>query len=154
MRTGSSAIQFRGRRGGLRVDSRPKKFRKSRYYQIDLEGLEARTLLATIPAVAPTTVNGSPVGPMNLTSFANATTTSGGNTNSPTIAINPYDSQEVVAVWGEDISNLSPTPQTTARIEMSFSVNGGTSWSATSDLGVLPDPLFIPPRHRPLPTLR
>ena len=36
----------------LRLDTRLKKARKSRHYRIDLEGLEARTLLATTPAAA------------------------------------------------------------------------------------------------------
>src|ERR1017187_2894414 len=151
MRTGSSATEFRGHRGGLRVDTRVKKARKSRHYQIDLEGLEARTLLATTPAAAVATANGSAVSPMNLTSFANATTTSGGNANSPTIAINPYDSQEAVAVWGVDISNLSPTPLTTAIIQGAYSLDGGTTWNTLPGQqgnglnGVLPDPALYTP---------
>ena len=66
-----------------------------------------------LPAAAVATVNGTPVAPMNLTSFHNATTTQDGNANSPTVAVNPYDSKEVVAVWSEDISNLAPEPLTT-----------------------------------------
>ena len=54
MRTGSSDIQFQGHRGRIRPDARPRKARKSRYCFMDLEGLESRTLLATIPvATAP-----------------------------------------------------------------------------------------------------
>ncbi len=52
MRTGSSDILSRGHRGRIRLDARLKKARKSRTYRIDLEGLESRTLLATIPAAA------------------------------------------------------------------------------------------------------
>ena len=151
MRTESSDTQFRGHRSGLRLDTRLKKARKSRNCRIDLEGLESRTLLATTPAAAVATVNGSPINPMNLTSYSSATATTGGNANSPTVAINPYDSQEVVAVWGVDISNLSPTPQTTEILQGTYSLDGGTSWQTLPGEqgnglnGVLPDPLLYTP---------
>ena len=67
MRTGSSDILSQGRGGRVRLDARLKKARKSRNFQFDLEGLESRTLLATIPAATPT------AGPQNIsTLFGNA----------------------------------------------------------------------------------
>ena len=141
MRTGSSDIQFQGHRGRIRPDARPKKARKSRNPWFDLEGLESRTLLATIPAATVATINGTATTPVNLTSFPDATATVGGNANSPTVMVNPYDSQQVVAVWAVDISNLSPTPQTTSIIEAAVSTNAGTTWRSLSGVGnVLFDP--------------
>ena len=109
----------------------------------------ARTLLATIPAATYATADGSPVSPINLTSYAVANATAGGNTNSPTVALNPYDSQQEVAIWGVDISNLSPTPLTTAVVLGAYSINGGQTWTAlpgesNSLGGVLDDPEFYP----------
>jgi len=120
-RARSSEIRSRGRRLGSRLDSRLKKARKSRYYQIDLEGLESRTLLATIPAITAT------AGPVNLSNLS--TVTSSGNANSPTVAIDPYDSDKLFAVWGVDLSTLSPVPHTTAIVDGAYSNNGGTSWT-------------------------
>src|SRR5271167_1368775 len=53
----------RGNRGRFRPDARRKKVRSSRFRRIDLEGLESRTLLATIPAAAATAL------PANLSSL-------------------------------------------------------------------------------------
>ena len=49
MRMGSSEIVFRGHRNQRRLDSKQRNARRSREYRFDLEGLESRTLLATIP---------------------------------------------------------------------------------------------------------
>src|SRR5271156_803886 len=115
MRTGSSDVQFQGHRGRIRPDARSKKARKARYYFVDLEGLESRTLLATIPAATPLGAASylSPVTPV--------TTTEGGNANSPTVAIDPYNSQKIVAVWSVDLSNLSPEPFTNAVVQGAYS---------------------------------
>jgi subtilisin-like proprotein convertase family protein len=150
MRTGSSDIQFHGQRGRIRPDARSRKARKARYCFVDLEGLESRMLLATIPAAAPATVDGTAATPINLTSYTQATASTGGNTNSPTVAINPYDSQEVVAVWGVDIHQLVPTPQTTEILQGAFSLNGGATWNSMNsfrgfDGDVLPDPALYTP---------
>jgi hypothetical protein len=120
MRTGSSDILSRGHRGRNRLDARLKNARKSRPCSFDLEGLECRTLLATIPAA---TASGTAV---NLTNFNDVTTQ--GNANSPTVAVDPYDSQKLLAVWGVDLSTLSPVPFTNAVVEGAYSNNGGTSW--------------------------
>ena len=53
MRTGTSDILSQGHSGRLRLDARLRRARKSQNYRIDLEGLESRTLLATIPAATP-----------------------------------------------------------------------------------------------------
>src|SRR5262249_21314748 len=89
--------------------------------RLDLEGLESRTLLATIPAAAAT---GAPV---HLTSFSDTTTS--GNAISPTVVVDPHDSQKLLAVWGVDLSTLNPVPHTTAVIQGAYSNDGGASWS-------------------------
>ena len=129
MRTGASDVPSRGLRGQVRLDARLKKTRKTRLRRVFLESefLEPRTLMATIPAA---TATGSPV---NLTSLSDVTT--GGNTNNPMVVINPYNSQQVVAVWGRDLSQVTPVPFTTAVVEGAWSSNGGTSWH-TFGLGV------------------
>jgi large repetitive protein len=135
MRTGSSDIQFPGHRGRIRPDARPRKARKSRNYRFDLEGLESRTLLATIPAATPL---GSP---SYLSPISPVTTTEGGNANSPTVAIDPYNSAKMVAVWSIDISNLAGPPHTTSLVQAAYSDNSGTNW--TSLAGVM-DPILDP----------
>ena len=151
MRTGLSDIQFHGHRGRIRPDARSRKPGSRGYCFVDLEGLESRTLLATIPGPVPATVDGTVETPMNLTSYTQATASQGGWYNSPTVAINPYDSQEVVAVWGLDIHQLVPTPLTTAVVTGQYSLNGGATWQnlpgtdgGDNLFGVLPDPASIP----------
>ena len=123
MRTGASDVPSRGLRGQVRPDARLKKTRKTRLRRAILESefLEPRTLLATIPAAVATAP------PIALTNFQ--TTTDNGNANSPTVVVDPYDSQKVFAVWGHDLSTLSPVPHTTAVIEGAYSDDGGKNWS-------------------------
>ena len=122
MRTGSSDIQFHGHRGRIRPDARSRKARKSRYCFVDLEGLELRTLLATtIPAA---TTSGSL---QNLTGLLDVTKV--GNANSPTVAVDPYDSQKLIAVWGVDLTQITPAPPFTVNVvEGAYSNNGGAAW--------------------------
>ena len=122
MRMGTWGRPLQGHTGRIRSKSRLKGDRKARLTLIDLEGLESRTLLATIPAAAAT---GAAV---NLTGLGSVT--SNGNANNPMVVVNPYDSQKVFAVWGVDLSQVVPavTP-TTAIVEGAYSSNGGTSWN-------------------------
>ena len=117
--------------------------RKLRHYWIDLEGLESRTLLATIPAAAATGAA------MNLSGLSSVTT--GGNANSPAVAIDPYDSQKIFAVWGVDLSSLTPVPHTTAIVEGAYSTDGGTSWTSLGENVATPQ-LDAPP-STPAPRL-
>ena len=135
MRTGSSDIQFQGYRGRIRPDARPRKARKSRHPLFELEGLESRTLLATIPAATP---SGSL---QSLTSLS--TVTNNGNANSPTVVIDPYDSQKLIAVWGVDLTQLTPPPFTVDVVEGAYSNNGGASWNSLGSFGPLFDPATI-----------
>jgi len=120
-----------------------KNARKSRFRSLHLEGLENRMLLATIPAAAPTTINGAPLGPTSLTFLTSVTLQ--GNANNPTVAVDPYDSQKLFAVWGVDLSSLSPVPHTTAILEGAYSNDGGTNWLGMGQSVSFPllDPLTI-----------
>src|SRR5262249_4748293 len=100
MRTGASNVHGRGHHGRIRPDAWSKRARKPRLRRIELEGLESRTLLATIPAAAATG------GPVSLTTFLDVTKQ--GNANNPMVAIDPYNSKHLFAVWGVDLSSLSP----------------------------------------------
>jgi len=104
MRTGASDVSSRGFRGRVRPDARLKRSRKTRLRRAFLESefLESRTLLATIPAA---TATGAPV---NLSGLGSVT--GNGNANSPMVVVDPYDSQKVFAVWGVDLSQVTPTP--------------------------------------------
>ncbi len=104
MRTGSSDMRSVGRRGRSCVRTGSEE-RKTRDRGIGLEGLEWRTLLATIPAPAPTVVNGTrrTCRPDGL--FDRSTS---GNANSPTVVVDPYDSQKIVAVWSVNLARGSP----------------------------------------------
>src|SRR5436305_1927059 len=136
MRTGASDSQARGHRGRMHPETRLKRVRKTRLRRIELEGLESRTLLATIPGA---TATGGLVPLTNL-----STVTDNGNTNNPTVAIDPYDSQKLIAVWGRDLSTLSPAPQTTAIVEGAYSADGGANWSRLFNVSsVLTDPTTI-----------
>ena len=75
-------------------------------------------------------VNGVPDGPVSLTGLE--TVGLDGNANSPTVAVDPYDSQKVFAVWGVDFSSLSPVPRPSAIVEGGFSRDGGTDWFAAN----------------------
>ena len=145
MRTGSSDFLSLGRRGRTGQLAQPKRHRKSRDYRIDLEGLESRTLLATTPAV---TATGDPVALSPFGSqvpFAGQqfnlplqSVTTSGNANSPAVAIDPYDSSKLFAVWGVDLSTLTPPlPITTAIVEGAYSNDGGTTWTGLGEI-VLP----------------
>ncbi len=138
MRSGSSRILSRGRGGRNRLDARLTDGRKTRVRWLELEGLESRRLLSTTPAPAAT---GNAV---NLTNLGSVT--SGGNANSPTVVIDPYNPEKVFAVWSVDLSSLTPTvPHTTSVVEGAYSNDGGASWTSfgTSVAPVLLDPLTI-----------
>ena len=136
MSMGSSSILTLGRGGRRGSDKRARNSRVARLRGLGLEGLESRTLLATTPAAAP------------IASLANlsglGSVSSNGNANSPAVAVDPYNSQHLVAVWGVDLSTLTPVPVTTAVVKGAYSTDGGNSWHATGSVSSpLPDPLTV-----------
>src|SRR5258708_143938 len=105
MRTGSSNVVIRGHRSQSRLSSRQMKARKTRDYRFDLEGLELRTLLATIPAAVPLTS-----APFNLTAGLNGPAA---QEDSPLVAVDPLDLRKIVSVWvNNDTADIpAPGPQ-------------------------------------------
>ena len=111
-----------GTNGARRRDAsgtRREAARNSILRRITLESLEPRVLLdATLPT--PTVVTS----PINITGDE-------GNDSSPTIAVDPSNSEKLAAVWVRNDPKLAPGP--TIFVEMSVSTDGGTSWSNPTD---------------------
>ena len=109
MRKGTWDRQLQGHHGRDRAKAR-KGGRKGRPRLVELEGLESRTLLATIPAATPT------AGPLNL---SNLTGNVGGNTaaaeSSTQVAVDPNDPSKLVAVWVDNDPTMSPRRTTRSR---------------------------------------
>jgi len=113
----------RGNRGRLRPDARRKKVRSSRFRRIDLEGLEPRTLMATIPAAAATAL------PANLSSLmgnAGGLTTS---ENSTTVEIDPTNPSKMVALWIDNDPSLVPPYLVQSVLEGVYTINAGQTWT-------------------------
>jgi hypothetical protein len=121
MRSGSSRIHSRGRGGRDRLEARLKEGRKARLRWLELDSLESRTLLATTPAPA------GAGAAINLSSVS-----AGTNANSPTVLIDPYNPQDIVAVWSVDGAKSA-----SASVGGAYSTDGGAHWSGLS--GVAPD---------------
>ena len=125
MRTGMSDILSQGHSGRLRLDARLKRARKSRNYRIDLEGLESRTLLATIPAVAATAA------PQNVSSLMGNLGGVNASESSSVVAVDPLDPTKLVAAWvdNDSTAELAATNNVIAVVvEAAYSVNAGQSW--------------------------
>jgi subtilisin-like proprotein convertase family protein len=126
MRTGSSSdTYFRGHRSQSHVGGRLRKARKSRDFRFDLEGLELRTLLSTLPAATLTTSS-----PMNLSQ--DVLTGPNAKEDSPLIEIDPLNPQKMVAVWVNNDTPDIPTPGPQVLVDAEFTLNGGQTWATFS----------------------
>ena len=101
-------------RVGSHFPTRSERLRKLHLRSFSLEGLEQRTLMATIPAALV-------AGQVNISN-------SGGNQSSPSIAVNPLNPLQLAAVWTRLDANLAPSP--TVVVEGAYSNNGGVSWTS------------------------
>src|SRR3954451_18168201 len=107
MRTVASEIGSRESRGQVRIGSRAAALRKARLRTLALESLESRTLLATLPAI--THDPNVPV-PIDFAKSSNgADNATSSNESSPTIIINPLNTQKLVAVWSRRDTTLGTT---------------------------------------------
>ncbi len=149
---GVSDSLHRGNRGRLRPDARRKKLRSSRFRQIDLEGLESRTLLATIPAAAATAL------PANLSSLmgnAGGLTTS---ENSATVEIDPTNPSKIVALWIDNDPSLGitgPPYAVQAILEGVYTINAGQTWTplfGEPGTGLPVNPILLDP-NTTMPTI-
>src|ERR1700678_1841210 len=103
MRTGTSDILSQGHSGRLRLNARLKRARKSQNFRIDLEGLESRTLLATIPGATPTTV-----APNEISSLMGNVGGVNASESSSTVAVDPLDPAKLGAVWIDNDPKMLP----------------------------------------------
>ena len=96
-----------------------------------MEGLESRTLLATIPAAAAPIVDGAPVGPTNLSTLANNIGGVNASESSSVVAVDPVDPSKLVAVWIDNDPTLFTDTDGTIEsvLEAAYSTNAGANWS-------------------------
>ena len=113
----------RGNRGRLRPAAQRRKVRRSRLRRMGLEGLEPRTLLATIPAAAAT---GAPVNLSSLMGNAGGLTTS---ENSTTVEVNPTNPSKIVAVWIDNDPSMEPPYDLQTILEGAYTINAGQTWT-------------------------
>src|SRR5262249_30139971 len=92
---------------------RPEAARQSKLRRLALEGLEGRTLMAVLPSP-------NVLGQVDISN-------SGGNESAPSIAVDPTNSQHLVATWTRNDPNLGG--DTTILAEASYSNDGGTTWT-------------------------
>ncbi len=131
MRTGSWDVVSRRRRGGERLSAQQKAARRVRTQWMELEGLEIRALMATIPAA---TATGAPI---NLSQ--NAGNSNVANESSPIVAVDPTDPQKLVTVWVNNDPKI-PLPGPVVTIEGAYSTDGGTTWLNFTASSPLLDP--------------
>jgi large repetitive protein len=116
MRTGASDVSARGLRGQLRSKGRIEKARKARLRQSVLEWLEARTLLAVLPAVQ---VGGA------IQNLSN----DGGNMSSPQVVVDRYNPYHLVSVW---VRNDPAVTNFQSFVQGAYSNDGGVTWTPFS----------------------
>jgi subtilisin-like proprotein convertase family protein len=120
MRRQSTELRSQGTRPRTRDEARGASVKRSRLRRLALEGLEARTLLATtpIPVVTNQVAASAGVGGVNI------------NDSNPSIAVNPLDSNKLIAAF-TDRDTSSGTTLYFARV--TFSNDGGRSWNLAVD---------------------
>jgi hypothetical protein len=125
MRMGTWDKQLPGHHGRNRSKARLKRgTRRARIHLTELEGLESRTLLATIPAA---TAAG---GPQNLSSLVGNVGGTNASQNSSTVVIDPTNPTKLVSVWIDNDPTMAADTDNEFQIvlEAAYSVNSGQSW--------------------------
>jgi subtilisin-like proprotein convertase family protein len=146
MRTGTWDKQLQGHRGRDRARA-SKGGRKGRPRLVELEGLESRTLLATIPAATATAA------PSNLSNLVgNVGGTTAASESSTQVAVDPNDPSKLVAVWVDNDPTLFGDTDNTIQVvvEAAYSINSGQSWlplliEPITTLGSLPPGTTVSP---------
>ena len=121
MRMGAWGSQLRGRRGGVQPLARLKEVRKPRARRVELEGLETRALLSTIPAATATS------GPQDIGALMGNSGGNNASANSAVVAVDPQDPSKLVSVWIENdptmaaITNSQSTARKATRIRVRVS---------------------------------
>ncbi len=134
MGTGASDNSLRGPRDRARGKSRLRGTRRSRPQRIELERLEVRALLATIPAPAvPLNPNtGQPLPAANLSNIMGNVGGVNASMNSSAVVVDPHDPSKLVAVWEDNDPTMAAITLNGAvvAVEAAYSVDGGQTWLA------------------------
>jgi subtilisin-like proprotein convertase family protein len=122
MRSEPSVVKGRGDRERTLAGASRRSIRKSQLRKFSLEVLEQRELLASnLP---------SPVAPLTATNVATGSNgLLGGNASAPSIAIDRYQPNKMVAVWTEDNPG-NPNPFTKVYVSAAYSNDAGRTWHA------------------------
>lgn len=122
MRSEPSEVKGRGGRERTLAGASRRSVRKSLLRNLHLEALEERQLLASsLP---------TPVVPLTATNVATGSNgLLGGNASTPSIAIDRYQPNKMVAVWTEDNPG-NPNPYTKVYVAAAYSNDAGKTWHA------------------------
>ena len=135
MRPSESEAEFQGVRIPVRIGSRAARARRERLRRACLEFLESRTLMATLPAV---TVNLQ----YDISGRATVNTNNNvGNSSTPSVAVDPYNTQDMVASWVRDDPARSINPNnnaSTVYVELATSTDGGQTWTVAAGANANP----------------
>ena len=112
-------VKTRGSRTRTQGGARRLSARGETLRRLAMESLEARALMAVLPAPTFT-------GPVDVSN-------SRGNESTPSIAVDPTNPQKLAAVWTRNDPQLAPGP--TEIVEFSVSTDGGKSWSNPNQPG-------------------
>jgi subtilisin-like proprotein convertase family protein len=114
------SLRFGGKNGTKRGKRQSKATRAARALRrLVLEGLEDRTLLSSAPTPQ-----------IQLQQFIASSSTTGVNFDSPIIAVDPTNAQDMAAVY---IDHSSVSGETSSAVVL-FSTNGGGSWNSLGSL--------------------
>ena len=136
MRMGTWGKPLQGQNGQIKPKSRLKELRKGRTRRVELEGLEARTLLSTLPAATTTAA------PINLTGLGSVATQ--GNADSPTVVIDPADPTKMISTWVVNNPSIPPNGPY-VNVNGAYSIDSGKDWLTFSAEVVLFDPATTNP---------
>ena len=120
MRRVDGGVDSQSSRGRKRDGAQVSRASKSTLRRLALEGLEERTLLSTLPA------------PLTQGQFAVGGSDSGqGNSSSPSVAVDPLNSNKLVAAWTTYDPNHKldgGNGQITTYVQGYYSIDGGQTW--------------------------
>ncbi len=127
MGTGASDNSLGGPRDRNRPKLRSRRSRRARVHRadLDLESLETRALMATIPAASPT---GSL---QNISQMmGNLGGATGSSQNSAVVAVDPHNSSKLVAVWQDNNPVMAAATNNgeVVALEAAYSVDSGQTW--------------------------
>jgi subtilisin-like proprotein convertase family protein len=132
----ASKVNAKGDRARTPVGMRRRPARTGTYRRLDVDVLEARELLAVLPAST------FPTSTVPISAVSGQ-----GNMSTPSVAIDPNNPQKLAAVWTRNDPNLAPGP--TEIVQWAYSVDGGKSWLGQGTPGGFGNALLDPTTSNP-----